>query len=116
MLQDIKNKFKNKENCNKELKMIYNLITYHSTKWKINNLNNKLFIPTIFIRAIHNNTEKYNKMWNQWSIDERKYIVDNNKPNMYEFKYQLHAKHFLWYDEIHSKDIINTIKCKYHFL
>lgn len=115
-LQNMLQAIKNKENSNKEINMIYDLISYHSTKWQIDNLNNKLYIPTIFIRAIHNNTIKYSKIWNQRSVDERKCIIDNNKPNMYDFKYQLNAQHFLWHNEIHSKDIINTIKCKYHFL
>ena len=114
MLQNIKNKYKNKKNCNKEINIIYDLISYNSTKWKIKNFNNKLYIPTIFIRAVHDNTVKHSKMWNQWSVDERKCIIKNNKPNMYDFKYQLNAQHFLWYDEIHSKDIINIIKCNFN--
>ena len=111
IINKIKNSLITKKNVNKELEMIYKLIDYKYVSFRVKNFDKKLSVPTLFFKVIyHAKDKKWDKIINDWSLEEREEIIKNNKNNMYKFRYFLNGQHFIWYDQENSNDMINDIK------
>jgi hypothetical protein len=78
MLKKIKNK-KLDENVNKEIMMIFDLISYIDGNERIKNYDVFLPIYTIYFRAIYPNTkENFKIKQNKWASTEQKIMEKNN--------------------------------------
>ena len=108
ILTKIKN-IQNGENINKEIGMIFELITYYQCyNEPIKHYNNILLpIYTVFFRAY--NKEANNKRKKIIST-EQKILKKNNSPDNFEYILMPDAEHYIWYDQKYSNDIINKIK------
>jgi len=111
-LHKILDKIKNGVNVNKEIELVRRLISYHSFRYKIDNFDKKLYVPTIFFRVVDlkGADGKFQKMWNKYGTMENKEIAKNNDPSMYKFIYVSNVSHFMWYDEQTMHIIIKEIK------
>jgi hypothetical protein len=88
-LQIMLNKIKNKkpdENVNKEIDMVYNLISYNDCFERIKNYNTVFSIYTVILRATYPNTKDTFKIkYNKWSLIEHKIINKNNSSDKFEY-------------------------------
>ena len=111
IINKIKNSLTTKKNVNKEITMIYKLIEYKYTSYRVKNFDKKLSVPTLFFKVIyHTKHKKWDKIANDNSIEETKEIKKNNKSSMYKYRYFLNGQHFIWFDQENSNDMINNIK------
>lgn len=111
MLDKIKNK-KSDENVNKEIDMVYNLISYNDWLERIKHYDEILPIYTVIFRATYPNTkDTYKIKYNKWSSTEHKIIKkNNNSSDKFEYIEMPNAEHFIWYNQKYSDDIIDKIK------
>ena len=110
MLEKIKNK-KPDENVNKEINMVFDLISYNDWNERIKHYDVSLPIHTVFFRAIYSNTkDKWKIKWNKWSSTEQKILEKHNSSDNLEYIIMQNAEHFIWYNQKYSDDIINKIK------
>ena len=110
MLDKIKNK-KSDENVNKEIDMIYNLISYNDWFERIKHYNVLFPIYTVIFRATYpNTTDKEKIKYNKWSLTEHKIIKKNNSSKKFEYIEMPNAEHYIWYNQKYSDDIIDKIK------
>ena len=113
IINKIKNSLITKKNVNKEIDMIYKLIIYKYTSYRVKFFDKKLSVPTLFFRNIyHNNvSKKVDKRINDTALEEIKEIKKNNKSSMYKHIYFLNGQHHIWYDQENSDEMIRQIKC-----
>ncbi len=110
MLEKIKNK-KLDENVNKEIKMVFDLISYNDWNERIKHYDVSLPIYTIYFRAIYPNTkEKFKIKQNKWAATEQKIMEENNSLDKLEYILMPNAEHYIWFNQKYSDDIINKIK------
>ena len=111
IINKIKNSLTTKKNVNKEIEMIYKLIEYKYTSFRVKNFDKKLSVPTLFFKVIyHAKDKKWDKIVNDNSIEEINEIKKNNKNSMYKYRYFLNGQHFIWFDQENSNDMISDIK------
>ena len=111
IIDKIKNSLVTKKNVNKEIDMIYKLIDYRYTSYRVTNFDKKLSVPTLFFKVIyHAKDKKWDKIVNDNSIEEINEIKKNNKNSMYKYRYFLNGQHYIWFDQENSNDMINDIK------
>jgi hypothetical protein len=107
MLKKIKN-IQNDINVDKEIKMIFDLITYYQCyNEPIKHYNNILPIYTVFFRAYKNSNNIIRK---KLISTEQKIIEKHNSSDKFEYILMQNANHYIWYNQKQSDDIINKIK------
>lgn len=112
ILETIKDSLKDKINVNKQIDLIYNLISYRSSTDRIKYYDDKLYVPTLFFRAFSSNPDnKFKKEWNENSVKEKLNLEKNNDLEMFKYFIMLDAEHFIWKKQEYSDMIINEIKC-----
>ena len=110
ILEKIKNKKPN-ENVNKEINMVFDLISYNDWNERIKHYDKILPIHTVIFRAIYPNTkDKWKIKWNKWSSTEQKILETHNSSDNLKYIIMQNAEHFIWYNQKYSDDIINKIK------
>ena len=110
ILDKIKNKNEN-DNVNKEINMVFDLISYLDWNERIKYYDKKLPIFTLCFRAIYpNTTDKSQNKWNKWGLKEKKIFEKNNSTNNFKYICMPNANHFIWFNQKYSDDIINEIK------
>ena len=111
IINKIKNSLTTKQNVNKEIEMIEKLIGYKYKSFRVKNFDTKLSVPTLFFKVIyHGKDKKWDKIMNDNAIEEAKEMKKNNKSSMYKYRYFLNGKHYIWFDQENSDDMISDIK------
>jgi hypothetical protein len=110
ILEKIKNK-KPDENVNKEINMVFDLISYNDWNERIKYYDDSLPIHTVFFRAIYPNTkDKWKIKWNKWTLTEQKIMEKNNSLDKLEYILMPNAEHYIWFNQNYSNNIITKIK------
>ena len=116
MLNKIKTKITNNAlsddvNVNKEIMMIFDLISYIDSNERIKYYDKEFPIYTLWFRATYPNaTNSFKIKQNKWGLKEKEIIDANNNPNNFKYITMSNAEHYIWFKQKYSDEIIDEIK------